>query len=48
LPRPSSAPQIVLLPEGEFTPFSLKLQGTLEAGTVVEFGASGLLDIQRP
>jgi len=36
LPRPSSAPQIVLLPEGEFTPFSLKLQGTLEAGTAVE------------
>lgn len=48
LPRPSSPPQIILLPEGEFTPFSLKLEGALEAGTVVEFGASGLLDIRRP
>ena len=48
LPHFSSPPQIVLLPEGEFTPFSLKLEGTSEAGTVVEFGASGLLDIKSP
>lgn len=43
----ASPPQIVLLPEGEFTPFSLKLESTSDAGAVVEFGASGLLDIRR-
>ena len=45
---PSPPPQIVLLPEGEFTPFSLKLTGTMEAGTVVEFGAAGQLGIRGP
>lgn len=45
---PSLPPQIVLLPEGEFTPFSLKLTGTVEAGTVVEFGAAGQLAIRGP
>jgi len=48
LPQPSSPPQIILLPEGEFTPFSLRLKSTSDAGMVVEFGASGLLDIRRP
>ena len=28
----ASAPQILLLPEGEFTPFTLRLVGTREAG----------------
>ena len=45
---PSLPPQIVLLPEGEFTPFSLKLTGTAEAGTVVEFGAAGQVAIHGP
>ncbi|MCY4166431.1 MAG: type II secretion system minor pseudopilin GspH [Gammaproteobacteria bacterium] len=48
LPQPSSPPQVILLPEGEFTPFSLKLESTSDAGTVVEFGASGRLDIRLP
>ena len=48
LPQPSSPPQIILLPEGEFTPFSLKLESTSDAGAVVEFGASGRLDIRLP
>ena len=39
-------PQIVLLPEGEFTPFSLRLSGPREAGVLVRFSASGKLDIQ--
>ncbi len=46
--RDALAPQIILLPEGEFTPFSLKLEGTSEAGTVVEFGPWGLLDVKQP
>ena len=39
-------PQVVLLPEGEFTPFSLRLSGPREAGVMVRFSASGQLDIQ--
>ena len=46
LRRPSRPPQIVLLPEGEFTPFSLRLIGTREAGAVMRFSSSGLLEIQ--
>ena len=45
---PSLSPQIVLLPEGEFTPFSLRLTGAAEAGTVVEFGAAGQVAIHGP
>ncbi len=47
-PDSSLPPQIVLLPEGEFTPFSLKLGDTMEAGTVVEFGAAGIVGVKRP
>lgn len=42
------APQVLLLPEGEFTPFSLRLSGPRDAGVTMRFGASGQLDIQDP
>ena len=43
-----AAPQIVLLPEGEFTPFSLRLIGTREAGTLVRFSSAGRFEIRTP
>ncbi len=39
-------PQVVLLPEGEFTPFSLRLSGPREVVVMVRFSAAGQLDIQ--
>ena len=42
----AEAPQIVLLPGGEFTPFSLRLSGPREAVVMVRFSAAGQLDIQ--
>ena len=47
-PQPSSLPQIVLLPEGEFTPFSLELRSAQVAGTALDFDASGSLELRRP
>ena len=43
----ASAPQVVLLPEGECTPFSLRLSDLREAGVLVRFSASGQLGIQE-
>ena len=44
----AAAPQIVLLPEGEFTPFSLRLTGGREAGVAMRFGSSGQLELEGP
>lgn len=41
-----SAPQILLLPEGEFTPFTLRLVGTREAGATMRFGSSGRFELE--
>lgn len=41
-----SAPQIVLLPEGEFTPFALRLIGTQEAGAIMRFDSSGQFELE--
>ena len=41
-----SAPQILLLPEGEFTPFTLRLVGTREAGATMRFGSSGQFELE--
>ena len=43
---PASAPQILLLPEGEFTPFTLRLIGTREAGATMRFGSSGQFELE--
>ncbi|WP_446830080.1 type II secretion system minor pseudopilin GspH [Candidatus Foliamicus sp.] len=48
LPHPALPPQIVLLPEGEFTPFALRLESAQEEGAMVEFGGAGMLQIRRP
>ena len=45
--RPA-APQVLLLPEGEFTPFSLRLVGTRETGTLVRFSSTGQFEILTP
>lgn len=42
----SSSPQILLLPEGEFTPFTLRLIGTREAGATMRFGPSGQFELE--
>ena len=42
----ASAPQILLLPEGEFTPFTLRLIGTREAGATMRFGSSGQFELE--
>ena len=42
----ASAPQILLLPEGEFTPFTLRLVGTREAGATMRFGSSGQFELE--
>lgn len=42
----ASAPQILLLPEGEFTPFTLRLAGTREAGATMRFGSSGQFELE--
>jgi len=44
----ASAPQIVLLPEGEFTPFSLRLVGTRDAGATMRFSSSGQFELEGP
>ncbi|MDE0455532.1 MAG: type II secretion system minor pseudopilin GspH [Gammaproteobacteria bacterium] len=41
-----SAPQILLLPEGEFTPFTLRLVGTREAGATMRFDSSGRFELE--
>ena len=41
-----SAPQILLLPEGEFTPFTLRLVGTREVGATMRFGSSGQFELE--
>lgn len=41
-----SAPQILLLPEGEFTPFTLRLVGTREAGATMRFSSSGQFELE--
>lgn len=46
--RKDAGPQVVLLPEGEFTPFSLRLSGGRQADVVLRFNASGKLAIQAP
>lgn len=40
------APQILLMPEGEFTPFTLRLVGTREAGATIRFGSSGQFELE--
>ena len=42
----ASAPQILLLPEGEFTPFTLRLIATREAGAAMRFASSGQFDLE--
>ena len=42
----ASAPQILLLPEGEFTPFTLRLIGTREAGAAMRFSSSGRFELE--
>ncbi len=42
----ASAPQVLLLPEGEFTPFTLRLAGTREAGATMRFGPSGQFELE--
>lgn len=42
----ASAPQILLLPEGEFTPFTLRLIGTREAGATMRFASSGRFELE--
>ncbi len=42
----ASAPQILLLPEGEFTPFTLRLVGTREAGATMRFASSGRFELE--
>ena len=42
----ASAPQILLLPEGEFTPFTLRLVGTREAGATMRFASSGQFELE--
>ena len=45
---PSASPQILLLPEGEFTPFTLKLAGeNAKAATLLTFDASGLMELSE-
>lgn len=44
----SRAPQVVLLPVGELTPFSLRLTGSGEAEAVLRIGSAGQLEIQTP
>jgi len=38
----------VLLPEGEFTPFSLRLVGTRDAGAIMRFSSSGQFELEGP
>lgn len=40
------APQIVLLPEGEFVPFSLRLAGAGAAGATLRFDADGRFTLE--
>ena len=42
----ATAPQILLLPEGEFTPFTLRLVGTREAGATMRFASSGRFELE--
>ena len=44
----ASAPQILLLPDGEFTPFSLRLVGTRDAGATMRFSSSGQFALEGP
>ena len=45
---PSGSPQILLLPEGEFTPFTLKLADeSAQAATLLAFDASGLMELSE-
>lgn len=44
--RPSP-PQVVLLPEGEFTPFSLRLAGPRGAGAAVRFASDGSFEVRE-
>lgn len=49
-PRPAerpSPPQVVLLPEGEFTPFSLRLADARGAGASVRFGSGGRFEVRE-
>ena len=45
-PGRPSPPQVVLLPEVEFTPFSLRLAGADEAGATVRFSPGGRFEVQ--
>lgn len=45
-PERPSPPQVVLLPEGEFTPFSLRIAGASKAGAAVRFGSDGSFEVR--
>ena len=46
-PGGPSPPQVVLFPEMEFTPFSLRLVGTRETGAIVRFGPDGSFEVRE-